>query len=84
MICLYRRPDKILVRVVSDGGKEVSGAKSYRSNDLLWGKRAGDLAEGVYDNDGKFVGSFTEYWADKPPPTPVYERTGWWSKRLLK
>jgi hypothetical protein len=78
MICLYRRPDKIVVRVTSGADRGV--VQSYKPEDILWDKRAGDLAEGVYDAQGNFLGSFVDYWAGEPLPK---QRSGWWSKRLL-
>lgn len=80
---LYQRPDKVIVRVITGSGKEVSGARDYKPDDMLWGKRAGDLPEGVYEDDGQYLGSFSDYWQGKPAPIPVQQRTGWWSKRLL-
>ncbi len=78
MICLYQRPDKVMVCVSSSAAEKT---ETYKPNDMLWGRRAGDLSEGVYTERGEFLGSFTDYWQGLPPPKP--RRTGWWSKRML-
>jgi hypothetical protein len=78
MICLYQRPDKVMVRVSSSNAADT---KTYKPNDVLWGQRAGDLHEGVYSETGEFLGSFVDYWQGLPPHKP--QRTGWWTKRLL-
>lgn len=56
--------------------------KTFEPEDSLWGQRAGDLHEGVYNETGEFLGSFVDYWQGIPPAKP--QRTGWWAKRILK
>ncbi len=60
MICLYQRPDKVMVRVSTS--TNFRGAKNFKPDDQLWGQRAGDLPEGVYSDRGEFLGSFYEYY----------------------
>lgn len=63
MMCLYKRPDKVMVRVSSSIFDKNDGlARNYKPDEVLWGKRAGDLAEGVYDDAGNFLGGFKDYW----------------------
>ena len=63
MICLYQRPDKSMIKVVTGPNmKRREAAQKLNFNDILWGKRVGDLAEGVYDDNGEFLGSFYDYW----------------------
>jgi hypothetical protein len=65
MICLYQRPDKVMVRVSTS--EHFRGARNFKPDDELWGKRAGDLAEGVYRENGEYLGSFVDYWRNVPP-----------------
>ncbi len=78
MMCLYQRPDKVMVRVSS---RSDAPTKTYKPDDQLWGQRAGNLHEGVYSETGEFLGSFVDYWQGSPAHKP--QRTGWWSKRIL-
>lgn len=54
------------VRVVShDGGVLYDGAKSLQPNDILFGKAARLIPEGVYDDQGNFISSLEEFMAEQ-------------------
>lgn len=62
MITVQQLPDGVLVNVASHHGSTFAdGNRLYQRDERLFGKEAGDVAEGVYDDSGKFVSTFAEY-----------------------
>lgn len=56
--------DKIILDVVLDTPDiHAIGKATYSSGDDLFGVKAGSLSDGVYQDDGKFISSFDDYFS---------------------
>jgi hypothetical protein len=77
MIYVYQKPFGVEAFLVSNvNGVSRDGRKVYAPTEMLFGKQSSQLAEGVYDEEGNYQGSFVDFWHSQNGGDAVWKRHG--------